>query len=148
MKKTRELGSLSMDDTQELLGAEDPTSLGKLPANPLEMRMIPSIVRERLVSRGGRPSDPAWTIVRKVPMRPETWAELDRCAHEFQEQNVRVSAGQVAAIALERGLQFVSKRENLRQSAGTFNYAVAQDARANGQRAFFALSHGRLFQCG
>ena len=147
MNKTRDLGSLSIDDTQELLGAEDPTSVGKLPANPLEMRMVPSIVRERLVSRGGRPSDPAWTVVRKVPMRPETWAELDRCARKLQEQRVRVSAGQVAAIALERGLQFVSERENLRYSARTSNYSVAQDARANGQRAFSALSHGRLFQC-
>jgi hypothetical protein len=147
MKKTRELGSLSIDDTQELLGADAPTSVGKLPANPLEMRMIPSIVRERLVSRGGRPSDPAWTVVRKVPMRPETWAELDRCAHELQEQNVRVSAGQVAAIALERGLQFVSKRENLRQSGRNSNYSVAPDVVANAQRVLLALSHGSLFQC-
>jgi hypothetical protein len=147
MKKTRALGSLSINDTQKLLGAEHPTSIGKLPANPIEMRMVPSIVRERLVSRGGRPSDPAWTIVRKVPMRPETWAELDRCAHELQGQNVRVSAGQIAAIALERGIQFVSKRENLRQSGRSFNYLVAQDARALAQRASIALSHGSLFQC-
>jgi hypothetical protein len=147
MKKTRELGSLSINDTRKLLGAENPTSIGKLPANPLEMRMVPSIVRERLVSRGGRPSDPAWTVVRKVPMRPETWAELDRCARELQEQNVRVSAGQIAAIALERGLQLVSKRENLRQRGPHSIYPVAQDARALAQRASLALSRGRLFQC-
>jgi hypothetical protein len=147
MKKTRELGSLSIDETQKLLGAERPTSIGKLPANPLEMRMAPSIVRERLVSRGGRPSDPAWTVVRKVPMRPETWAELDRCAHEFKAQNVRVSAGQVAAIALERGLQFVSKRENVGDGRRNSNYSVAPDVRANAQRVLLALSHGSLFQC-
>jgi hypothetical protein len=147
MKKPRELGSLSIIDTQKLLGAEDPTSIGKLPANPLEMRMVPSIVRERLVSRGGRPSDPAWTVVRKVPMRPETWAELDRCAHELQEQNVRVSAGQVAAIALERGIQFASNRENLRQSAPNSNYSFPQNVQADAQRTFLALSRGRLFQC-
>jgi hypothetical protein len=147
MKKTREIGSLSIDETQKLLGAESPTSIGKLPANPLEMRMAPSIVRERLVSRGGRPSDPAWTVVRKVPMRPETWAELDRCAHELKAQNVRVSAGQVAAIALERGLQFVSKRENLREGGRSSNYSVAPDVQANAQRVLLALSHGSLFQC-
>ena len=147
MKKPRELGSLSTIDTQKLLGAEDPTSIGKLPASPIEMRMAPSIVRERLVSRGGRPSDPAWTVVRKVPMRPETWAELDRCAHELQEQNVRVSAGQVAAIALERGIQFVSKRENLRQSGPNSNYSFPQNVQADAQRTYLALSRGGLFQC-
>jgi hypothetical protein len=147
MKKPRELGSLSTIDTQKLLGAEDPTSVGKLPASPIEMRMAPSIVRERLVSRGGRPSDPAWTVVRKVPMRPETWAELDRCAHELQEQNVRVSAGQVAAIALERGIQFVSKRENLRQSGPNSNYSFPQNVQADAQRTYLALSRGGLFQC-
>jgi hypothetical protein len=147
MKKNRELGSLSIDDTQKILGAEDPTSIGKLPANPLEMRMVPSIVRERLVSRGGRPSDPAWTVVRKVPMRPETWSELDRCAHELKAQNVRVSAGQVAAIALERGLQFVSKRENLRQSGPNSNYSFPQNVQADAHRTFLAISRGSLFQC-
>jgi hypothetical protein len=147
MKKPRELGSLSIIDTQKLLGAEEPTSIGKLPASPLEMRMVPSIVRERLVSRGGRPSDPAWTVVRKVPMRPETWAELDRCAHELQEQNVRVSAGQVAAIALERGIQFISKREDLRQSGPNSNYSFPQNVRVDAQRTFLALSRGSFFQC-
>jgi hypothetical protein len=147
MKKTRELGSLSIDDTQKVLGAEDPTSIGKLPTNLLEMRMAPSIVRERLVSRGGRPSDPAWTVVRKVPMRPETWAELDRWAQELQAQNVRVSAGQVAAIALERGLQIVSKRDNFREGGRNSNYSIAPDVRANAQRVFLVLSHGSLFQC-
>jgi hypothetical protein len=148
VKKARRLGSLSVDETQALLGAEAPTSVGELPANPLELRMVPSIVRERLVSRGGRPSDPAWSLVRKVPMRPETWAALDRCAHDLKAQNVRISAGQVAAIALERGLRFVSKGENLPQSARTSHYPIAPEARAFGQRAFLALTHGGLFQCG
>lgn len=104
MKRSRKSKALSTADTQRLLGSEAPIPVGKLPIDPLGMKAIASIVRERLISRGGRPSDPAWTISRKVPMRSETWKELDRIAQKLQKQNIRVSAGQVAAIALERGL--------------------------------------------
>lgn len=104
MKRNRKSRALSTADTQRLLGSETPISVGKLPIDPVGMKAIASIVRERLISRGGRPSDPAWTISRKVPMRSETWEELDRIAQKLQKQNIRVSAGQVAAIALERGL--------------------------------------------
>lgn len=146
-KRTRKLGALSLAETQKLLGSGKPTSIGKLPADPLGMRMTASILRERLVSRGGRPSDPAWTIVRKVPMRPDTWAELDRCAKELQEQNVRVSAGQIAAVVLERGLRTESKDGDTPQFAGNTNYAASQDATARAHRAHDALTHGGLFQC-
>src|SRR5438445_1192446 len=104
MKRSRKSSALSTADTQRLLGSETPIPVGKLPIDPIGMGIIASIVRKRLVSRGGRPSDPAWTISRKVPMRSETWEQLDRLARKLQKQNIRVSAGQVAAIALERGL--------------------------------------------
>lgn len=104
-KKSKRLGALTVAETQRLLGAETPIKVGNVPRNPLGMRMIASMIRDRLVSSGGRPSDPAWTIVRKVPMRPETWKEFNRCAQKLQSQRIRVSAGQIAAITLERGLQ-------------------------------------------
>jgi hypothetical protein len=145
MKKTRKLGSLSIDDTQKLLGAAGPTSVGKLPTNPLGIRMVASIVRERLVSRGGRPSDPAWTIVRKVPMRPETWAELNRCAQELQGQDVRVSAGQVAAIALERGLQIPIEKESVAERRMNRNYSISLESQLHARRAFCAVSVSGLY---
>jgi hypothetical protein len=148
MKRTRKLGSLTTDDTQELLGAASPTSIRKLPTNPLGLRMAASRVQERLVSRGGRPSDPAWTIVRKVPMRPETWAELNRYAQALQEQNVRVSAGQVAAIALERGLEIVTNRVNFGQRRMNDSHSFSPDARVSARIAICALSQGGgLFKC-
>jgi hypothetical protein len=147
-RKTRKLGSLSLLETQRLLGAGEPISVGKLPTDPLGMRMSAAILRERLVSKGGRPTDPAWTIVRKVPMRPETWAKLDRCAKELQQQSVRVSAGQIAAIALEKGLEAESKDENLVEVPVNSNFAPSQDAQARAHRARLALNHGALFQCG
>lgn len=147
MKKARKLGSLSVAETRRLLGSDEPISIGKLPIDPLGMRLIASMVRERLVSRGGRPSDPAWTIVRKVPMRPETWKELDRCAQELQGQNVRVSAGQVAAIALEKGLQSTLKLENAEQPRANYNYSFSQEVQLNSRRALLAQKHGMFNPC-
>lgn len=147
IKKKRKLGSLSLHDTQSLLGAGHPISVGKLATDALGMRMTAVILRERLVSRGGRPTDPAWTLVRKVPMRPDTWAKLDRCAKELQEQNVRVSAGQIAAIALEKGLEAESKDEDAGEMAVNSNFTASQDAKARAHRARLALAHGGLFQC-
>lgn len=154
MKKVRKNRALSATDTQRLLGSEPPISIGKLPIDPLSMRVIGSIVRERLVSRGGRPSDPAWTIVRKVPMRPETWSELDHFAQQLQEQHIRVSAGQVAAIALERGLSKTLHTERPSQAPGfvasegaVYEYNLSQDVQLASRRAHLALSQHGLFQC-
>lgn len=148
MKRSRKPRPLSSTETQKLLGAGTPTNIGRLPTNPLEMRMAPWIVSERLVSRGGRPSDPAWTIVRKVPMRPDTWAQLDRCAKEFQIQNVRVSAGQIAAIVLERGLQTALERSGAPQCTVLGDFPTSQKVRARAHQAHLALKHGALYQCG
>jgi len=156
MKKVRKSRTLSAIETQRLLGSEPPISVGKLPIDPLGMSVIGSIVRERLVSRGGRPSDPAWTIVRKVPMRPETWSELDHFAQQLQEKNIRVSAGQIAAIALERGLSKTLRTEPPSQVPGfvasesvVYEYNVSPDAKLSSRRAHLVLSkhQHRFFQC-
>jgi len=143
MRKRQKLGSLSVAETQRLLGSKPPVSIGKLPTHGLGMRFAPLIVRERLVSRGGRPSDPAWTIVKKVPMRPETWKEFNRCAQELQSQRIRVSAGQIAAITLERGLQITMTEskvteQEVRQSEAP--YATSDAAMIETVRAYQAFS--------
>jgi len=48
------LGSLSVAETQNLLGSDRPISIGKVPTDPIGMRATASIVRERL-----RASSPA-----------------------------------------------------------------------------------------
>ena len=126
MKSTRKLGLLSIAETQKLLGSEPPVRIGKLPTDPLGMRMIASIVRERLVSGGGRPSDPAWTVVKKVPMRPETWSEFNRCANELRRKNIRVSAGQIAAITLERSLSIALSQIDVDFSIAGVEPAISQ----------------------
>jgi len=150
MKRSRKNRALSTADTQRLLGSETPIPAGKLPIDPIGMGMIASILRKRLVSRGGRPSDPAWTISRKVPMRSETWEELDRLARKLQEQNIRVSAGQVAAIALERGLPkdmdlnesielFVSSAEE------TIQYNFSLDAQLKARQHFPLIAENNFW---
>ncbi len=154
MKKVRKSQALSATETQRLLGSEPPISVGKLPIDPLSMSVIGSIIRERLVSRGGRPSDPAWTIVKKVPMRPETWNELDHFAKQLQEKNIRVSAGQVAAIALERGLSKTLHTEPPSQMRGAivsesavYEYNVPQNVQLDSRRALLAITQYGFFQC-
>ena len=144
MKKTRKGKTLSIAETQRLLGAEAPVPIGKLPTDPIGMKAIPAIVRERLISRGGRPSDPAWTIVRKIPMRAETWKVLDRLSQELQKADVRVSAGQIAAFALERGLALDSSTpaqivdSALKEPRNT-SYNPSSDARLKAHRTYRPL---------
>jgi hypothetical protein len=109
------------------------------------------MVRERLVSRGGRPSDPAWTISRKVPMRPETWDELDRLARNLREQSIRVSAGQVAAIALERGLPKSSGESTQlltrSDSTVTIHYRFSREVQMRALQSYRALSKHPFWSC-
>ncbi len=103
-KKTSKGKALSSFDTQRLLRSEAPIPVGKMPLDPIGMVAAATMVRERLVSRGGRPTDPAWKISRKIPMRVETWERLELCAQKLQQRQIRVSAGQIAAIVRRRPL--------------------------------------------
>jgi hypothetical protein len=70
---------------------------------------------------GGRPTDPAWTERRVVPLTEETLSRLDRLARTVAEaEDVHVEPMQVAALILERTLanltdedagQIIRKRE-------------------------------------
>lgn len=145
-RKSKRLGALTVAETQRLLGADEPISVGDIPRTPLGMRMIASLVRGRLISGGGRPTDPAWTIVRKVPMKPETWNTLNRCAQQLQDQNIRVSAGQVAALTLERGLESVVNECDVQQ--GEHNYELAEGAMNEAARTLAAMSQSNWYrQC-
>jgi hypothetical protein len=50
-------------------------------------------------------------------MKAETWRRLDHYAQKLQEQEIRISAGQVAAIALERGLELTIHTGELAEDA-------------------------------
>ncbi|MHB8974452.1 MAG: hypothetical protein ACYC3X_29025 [Pirellulaceae bacterium] len=51
--------------------------------------------------RPGRPSDPSWTLQRKLSMSPRTLATLERLAEELTTSERSVSPMQVAAMIVE-----------------------------------------------
>jgi hypothetical protein len=59
-------------------------------------------LRGRLVSTGGRPSDPTPTIRRLVTVKKQVWKELQRQATVLSRLGRHVSPGQLAAILLEQ----------------------------------------------
>ena len=59
---------------------------------------------DRLVSSGGRPTDPQPTIRRLVPIRKTVWKELQRQANLLARLGHNVSPGQLAAVLLEKSV--------------------------------------------
>ncbi|HSX53202.1 MAG TPA: hypothetical protein VLF90_02445 [Patescibacteria group bacterium] len=59
----------------------------------------------RLVSSGGRPTDPDWTIYRPIPMKPETWDTLRQLAVDASSEQRHMNPAQVAAFLLERAIE-------------------------------------------
>lgn len=109
MSKNDDRKPLSLEETVELLGAEEPQDLGPVQLHPLGMKALATQMAKRLVSKGGRPTDETWDIARKVPMKSVTWEDCGNRAEKLREYGTRVAAGQVAAIYLELGLRVVSR---------------------------------------
>jgi hypothetical protein len=96
----------------EALGA---TVVGEIPdtgGGAFGMSRLAAILRARLEPsqgrRPGRPSDPLWTVQRKVPMSQETLERLTQLAASISTAERRVSPMQVAAQLLEESLNRVS----------------------------------------
>ncbi|HBL16793.1 MAG TPA: hypothetical protein DD417_08600 [Elusimicrobia bacterium] len=73
-------------------------------AGPLDWIELAQALQHRLVSRGGRPSDPHWDTKRLVPFRRRTWKLLSREAEEISAHGRRVGPAQLAAIFIEEQL--------------------------------------------
>lgn len=58
--------------------------------------------------RPGRPSDPSWTLQRKLSMNPRTLAALERLAGELTTSERSVSPMQVAAMIIEDAAERLS----------------------------------------
>lgn len=71
---------------------------------PLGWLKILHLVQERLVSRGGRPSDPHWDTKRLVPFRRQTWKRLMAEAAMISAHGRKVGPAQLAAILIEQRL--------------------------------------------
>jgi hypothetical protein len=88
--------------------------IGELPAygggafGAARLLILVAALKERLApsagKRPGRPTDPDWTVHRKVPMSEATLAKLRQMAEEASSPERRVSPMQVAAHLLEEAL--------------------------------------------
>lgn len=104
MNSSEDQKPLSTDEVAALLGAEVTEDIGPVRLDPIGLGVLAGRIAKRLVSTGGRPTDKSWELARKVPMKRETWAKLEQDSKKFASRGVRVAPGQLAAMALERGL--------------------------------------------
>ena len=71
------------------------TLLGAIQANSLHTR---------LVSRGGRPSDPNWEIKRLVPFTRANWNMLTNLSRSLGNSERKIGPAQLSAMIIEKGL--------------------------------------------
>lgn len=94
------------------LGASHSFKVRTAPHGPFGVAALAREVQERLVSRGGRPSDAAPTIRRLVSIRKSVWDDLQHRADRLSAHGRSVSPAQLAAILLERGLDELKRAED------------------------------------
>ena len=112
VKKTRKRGKpADVSKIGEALGASRSFTVTSEPHGPFGVIALAQEVRDRLVSTGGRPSDTAPTIRRLVAIRKSVWEDLQRRAARLSASGRSVSAGQLAAILLEKGLEGLEESE-------------------------------------
>jgi len=67
--------------------------------------------RFRAPASGGRPTDPAWTERRLVPLAPETLRRLERIAAKVRKRGIHVEPMQLAALLLERSTERLERED-------------------------------------
>lgn len=91
-------------DLAKALGASRTFTVVSKPDGPFGVMALLNELKDRLVSRGGRPSDSAPTIRRLVPLRTQVWKELQERATHLSSLGRPVSPGQLAAMLLEKSI--------------------------------------------
>ena len=97
------------DDDQALLarslGASRVVKLKGRARGPLEWVEMGHSLQQRLVSRGGRPSDPHWDTKRLVPFQRKTWNQLTQKARTMSVHGRKVGPAQLAALLIEQNIR-------------------------------------------
>ncbi|MFI5110760.1 MAG: hypothetical protein ACHP78_18215 [Terriglobales bacterium] len=86
------------------LGASRSFGITSKPHGPFGVAALLDEIQNRLVSRGGRPSDPGATIRRLVPIRKQVWRSLKAQAAFLSSHGKRVSPAQLAAMLVEKSV--------------------------------------------
>jgi len=71
---------------------------------PLDWSSIAREFETRLISHGGRPTDPRWDIQRLVPLNSKTWERLKKTAGKISVRGNRLSPAQLASVLIEKAL--------------------------------------------
>ena len=71
---------------------------------PAFLGQVREHLRQRLSSRGGRPSVPEWKVVRKTRYSKQTWKALEGMAAKWSSGGASISPAQVAATIVERAV--------------------------------------------
>jgi len=87
--------------TDANIGTADLDAFGKR----IRCRLKPGIGQ-----RPGRPSDPSWKIQRKLSMKVDTFAALERIANAVSTDERRVSPMQIAALLIEDATQGIAQQ--------------------------------------
>lgn len=145
--KKKQGKKLSLEETAELLGAEQPEDIGPVHLDPLGMQFLAARVAKRLMSGRGRPTDPSWDIVRKVPMKKETWEFLTELSRRLTST---VAPGQMAAIALERGVEGLKHEatripESVEDIPYSPSYSFAQESLEEAELLYGVISEKRFW---
>lgn len=67
--------------------------------------------RFRVPSGGGRPTDPAWTERRLLPLAPRTLKKLEQISAKVREHGMNVEPMQLAALLIEKTTEQLSEKE-------------------------------------
>ena len=67
--------------------------------------------RFRVPSGGGRPTDPAWTERRLLPLAPRTLKKLEQISAKVRERGMNVEPMQLAALLIEKTTEQLSEKE-------------------------------------
>src|SRR6266540_1016297 len=103
---------LDMDKIAKGLGAE---RRGKVPAGGGyfgAMQLAADVeARFRVPSGGGRPTDPAWTERRLLPLAAETLKKLEEISAKVREHGIYVEPMQLAALLIEKTAERLNAEE-------------------------------------
>ncbi len=102
--RSRKQRVTARQDFGAALGASRSFAVESKPHGPFGLATLLDEIQNRLVSRGGRPSDPGPTIRRLVPIKKQVWRSLKAQAAYLSSHGKRVSPAQLAAMLVEKSL--------------------------------------------
>lgn len=110
LKKRKTKRRPQESDLSAELGASQSFTITQQPDGPFGVAALLEEIRNRLVSRGGRPSDSGPTVRRLVPLRKTVWSSLKAQAEFLSNHGKRVSPAQLAAMLVEKSLSELKTR--------------------------------------